>query len=323
MLVIMAAYPKPYNDIASLLALLQSRGMQISDAAKATRCLERIGYYRLSGYWHPMRQSQVDQAGATIVGQTFRPGTDFCQAADLYVFDKRLRILLLDAIERIEVGLKVKIAQILGQRDPLAYLHAAELHGNFSRKSKKGPTEHEKWVQSYRRNEERSKEDFIAPFLQNHSGYEFPIWMAIEFWDFGNLSFFLPGMKMHDRLAVASAFNIPREELLTSWVKAIHSVRNTCAHHSRLWNRPLINNPKPPKHGERPSLDHLANDLHAQTRLYAVVVAIQFIMKSMHPGSDWANRLKHAIGTFPVGPNLDIRAGAGFPANWETLTLWN
>ncbi|WP_081987983.1 Abi family protein [Sphingomonas sp. 37zxx] len=319
----MASFPKPYKDIASLLGLLQSRGLQISDAAKATRCLERIGYYRLSGYWYPMRQSSLDPNGAVIVDQAFRAGADFCHAADLYVFDKRLRILILDAIERIEVGLKVKIAQILGQRDPLAYLNPSELHGNFSRKSKKGATEHEEWIQSYRRNEKRSKEDFINPFLKNHAGFEFPIWMAIEFWDFGNLSFFLPGMKVQDRISLASSFNIPREELLTSWVKSIHSVRNTCAHHSRLWNRPLVNNPKPPKAGDRPDLDHLAADQHAQTRLYAIIAAIQFIMKSMHPGSDWSNRLKGIVQTFPNGPNLDLKAGAGFPVNWETLALWN
>ena len=132
----MAAYPKPYKDIPTLLAVLQQRGMDIPDAAKAARCLERMGYYRLSGYWYPMRKSNMATDGTTVVEQDFRPGTTFSQVADLYVFDKKLRLLMLDAIERIEIGLKVKIAQILGQRDPLAYLNTKELHGNFSRKIK-------------------------------------------------------------------------------------------------------------------------------------------------------------------------------------------
>lgn len=321
----MAAYPKPHKDIPALLAILQQRGMIIPDAAKAARCLERIGYYRLSGYWHPMRQSQRGgpNGNQNIIGENFRTGTTFSQVADLYVFDKRLRLLILDAIERIEVGLKVRIAQILGQRDPLAYLNPAELHGTFTRKSGKGQTNHERWVQNYRRSEERSREDFIQPFLQQHAGHEFPIWMAIEFWDFGNLSHFLPGMRIQDRQALAAAFSVPREELLTSWVRAIHSVRNTCAHHSRLWNRPLVENPRPPRPGDHPMLDHLAPDLHAQTRLYSVAVALQFLMRAMHPTSAWATRLKAHMRTMPTGPNLSLKQGAGFPENWENLTLWN
>lgn len=319
----MAIYPKPYKDIQDLLALLQQRGMQVADPVKAARCLERIGYYRLSGYWHPMRKSHVGADGATVVEQDFRAGTEFSQVADLYVFDKRLRLLFLDAIERVEIGLKVQIAQILGRRDPLGYLNPVELHGNFSRKTGKGATEHEKWVASYRRNESRSREDFVAPFLKNHPGHEFPVWMAIEFWDLGNLSYFLPGMKVQDRAALASSFSIPREELLVSWIRGIHGVRNTCAHHSRLWNRPLVQNPKPPKHGEDAVLDHLAAHTHAHTRIYSVAVALQFLMRTMHPGSEWSARLKSLTATFPAGPNLQFNQGTGFPHNWQNLPLWN
>lgn len=319
----MALYPKPYKDIPGLLALLQHRGMQIPDAAKAARCLERVGYYRLSGYWYPMRKSSIAADGSVVVDEDFRAGATFSHAADLYVFDKRLRIFLLDAIERVEIGLKVKIAEILGRRGPLAYLNASELHGNFSRKKDLGPTLHERWISNYRRNEQRSKEDFVKPFLTNHAGHEFPIWMAIEFWDFGNLSHFLPGMQNRDRQSLAAAFGVPREELLVSWVRAINSVRNTCAHHARLWNRPLADNPKPPKKGESPLLDHLAADVHAQTRIYCVVVALQFLMRAMHPKSEWSDRLKTHMAMIPDGPNISLREGAGFPSNWENFKLWN
>jgi abortive infection bacteriophage resistance protein len=318
----MAVYPKPYQDIPSLLALLQQRGMQIPDAAKAARCLDRIGYYRLSGYWYPMRKSYTSPSGDTVIEQDFRPGSTFSDVAELYVFDKRLRLLLLDAIERVEIGLKVRIAQILGQRDPLAYLNANELHGNFSRKAKKGATDHELWIAVYRRNEKRSKEDFVDPFLKNHPGHEFPIWMAIEFWDFGNLSHFIPGMKIHDRTSLANSFGLSREELLTSWVRSIHSVRNTCAHHSRLWNRVLTEAPKPPRAGDHPSLDHLVGDVQARTRLYYVASALQFLLNQMHPGSEWSDRLQALIATFPASPNLAFHSGSGFPQNWRSLSLW-
>lgn len=319
----MATYPKPFKDIPSLLLLLQQRGLSIPDAARAARCLQRIGYYRLSGYWYPLRNSRADHSGRMIIEEDFRPGATFAQVADLYVFDKKLRLHFLDAIERVEIAIRIKIAEILGRRDPLAYLNASELHGNFSRKAAKGPTHHERWLANYRRSEERSKEDFIAPFLSSHPGFEFPMWMAVEFWDFGNLSHFLPGMKIQDRSSLANEFGLLREDLLLSWVRAIHTVRNTCAHHSRLWNRPLADNPKPPKVGDSPLLDHLANDPHAQTRLYAIAVALQFLIRSDQPTSQWSDRLKQLVSSFPAGPNLSIKQGAGFPENWERLAIWN
>jgi abortive infection bacteriophage resistance protein len=319
----MAVYPKPFKNIPDLLALLQQRGMLIQDVATAARCMDRVGYYRLSGYWYPMRKSHVNHNQKIVVEEDFRQNTTFSQVADLYVFDKKLRLLMLDAIERVEVGLKIKVAEILGQQSPLAHLESSQLHGNFSRKDGVGPTNHEKWIQNYRRCEQRSKEDFIKPFLANHSGHEFPIWMAIELWDFGNLSHFLPGLKFNDAVALANAFGIPRVELMISWVRAIHTVRNTCAHHSRLWNRPLADNPKPPKLGEEVLLDHLATDTHAQTRLYCVAAALQYFLRQMHSQSSWAERLKAHALTMPNGPNLSFSVGAGFPVGWENLPLWN
>lgn len=319
----MAVYPKPFKDIPALLGKLQRRGMIIPDAAKATLCLQRIGYYRLSGYWYPMRQSQTGADGKIEILENFRPGTTFAQAMDLYVFDKKLRLLMLDAIERVEIGTRIKIADILGRRDPLAHLNPDQLHGKFSKKTGKGSTSHERWVASFRRSEERSKEDFVEPFLSKHPGFEFPIWMAVEFWDFGNLSHFFPGLKMADLEALAADLQVPRAKLLQSWIRAIHTVRNTCAHHSRLWNRPLADNPSPPQNGEHPALDHLANDTHAQTRLYAIAVALQFLIRSMQPNSSWGDRLKELASTFPDGPNLSLQVGAGFPNGWENRQIWN
>lgn len=320
----MATYPKPFRDIPNLIALLRSRGMEISDIDAAGKCLQRVGYYRLSGYWYPMRSSHevlVDGIASTVVEESFRDNTTFTHAHELYVFDKKLRLLMLDAIERVEVGLKVQVAQILGQRNPTAYLDATELHGNFSRKDAKGPTKHEKWVTKYRRNEEQSQEDFIKPFLDGHAGNEFPIWMAIEFWDFGTLSHFLPGMKVTDRQTLAKWYGLEREELLLGWIRALNSVRNTCAHHSRLWNRPLKDNPKPPKQGDHHLLDHLVNDTLAQTRLYTAAAALQFLLRTMHPTSSWGSKLQELCDAIPKAPNVSLRQ-SGFPDGWRNQKLW-
>lgn len=111
--------------------------MDISDEAKASECLSRIGYYRLSAYWYSSRTSEIyrDEADKrrTRVLDAFREGTRFSDALDFYVFDKKLRILVLDALERIEVGVRTDIAVLLGERSAWAHREKDNLHGNFTR----------------------------------------------------------------------------------------------------------------------------------------------------------------------------------------------
>jgi abortive infection bacteriophage resistance protein len=145
-------YTKPYRSVTDQIALLESRGMGITDKAAATACLQRIGYYRLSCYWYPFRKSHISTNPLTgkvllhpltgkpqvIVEDDFRTGTTFRQVMDHYVFDKRLRLLFLDAIERVEVALRVDIALLIGTRDPWAHRDPAQLHGNFTKKINPG-----------------------------------------------------------------------------------------------------------------------------------------------------------------------------------------
>jgi abortive infection bacteriophage resistance protein len=99
------------------------------DRNQAANWLRRVGYYRLSGYWYPFRQRGDD--GRVL--ETFRPGTNLDHAFNLYVFDKRLRLLMLDAIERVEVGLRVDIAILIGKGDPWAHRSRLTFNGYFNK----------------------------------------------------------------------------------------------------------------------------------------------------------------------------------------------
>ena len=84
--------------------LLRERGMVISDAAKARTYLTNISYYRLSAYWYIFLE--LPQSA-----HKFKEGTDFHRVVDTYVFDRKLRILLFDEIERIEISIKTRLIQ--------------------------------------------------------------------------------------------------------------------------------------------------------------------------------------------------------------------
>jgi abortive infection bacteriophage resistance protein len=299
--------------------------MVISDSDRASACLHRIGYYRLSGYAYPFRHREI-LAGSN--GQTterlfenFRPGTEFSQIMDLYVFDKRLRLLFLDAIERIEVGLRVEIALLLGQADPFSYRDAVTFNPYFSSLDPQtNETPHQRFLAKLDLAFGRSREEFAEHFKNKYRS-NLPIWMSIELWDFGTLASILHGMRPADLDLLARLYELPKRNFLPSWAQSINFIRNVCAHHGRLWNRPLVQQPSPGRLGEVRHFEHLVNDFHAQRRPYAIAAVLQYLMRFIHPGSTWGNRLREHLSTFPISPHISQRH-MGFPEGWEQLELW-
>ncbi len=101
-------YSKPALTESELLARWQSRGLVLPDEQRALRYIRHIGYYRLSAYVRSFEGSQRD---------VLRPGTTFDQVLSLYVFDRQLRLLVLDAIERVEVALRASVSDHLSLID--------------------------------------------------------------------------------------------------------------------------------------------------------------------------------------------------------------
>lgn len=107
--------------------LLRERGLIVQDEAFARHYLAHVNYYRLTGYWLPL---EADHAN-----HRFRPGVTFETVLNLYIFDRELRLLLMDAIERVEVSLRAQWAYYMAhQHGPHSYLDAShannlKLHG--------------------------------------------------------------------------------------------------------------------------------------------------------------------------------------------------
>lgn len=72
--------------------------------------LKAVNYYRLTGYLHIFRETVIDSHGDRTKADTYRKGTTLDLVWRYYLFDRRLRLLLLDAIERIEITLRTHIA---------------------------------------------------------------------------------------------------------------------------------------------------------------------------------------------------------------------
>ncbi|MCF1450530.1 Abi family protein [Agrobacterium vitis] len=301
--------------------------MSITDIDKAKACLDRIGYYRLSAYWYPFRKSTEgtgpDGNPVTIVLDDFKDGADFTTAIDLYVFDKKLRLLVIDAVERVEIALRTDIALLLGTKSPQAHRLPKFLHGNFARRPKPGSlnTKHHEWLARQDDKFMSSREDFAKHFKERYPGEHPPIWIAVELWDFGLLSNFYGGMDYVDMDKIARNYGIPNGgRVMKSWIHCLNDVRNNCAHHSRLWNKPLVNRPTWPTPGTIAQLVHV--DSYATTRLYAALAILNIMLQTVNPTSTWCKRLIEHLHTLPKSPYWSLQS-MGFPTNWEAQPIWS
>ena len=99
-------FNKPPLSVSDQINLLRQRGLQVSDISKATHYLSTIGYYRLKLYTYPFQ----DRIYSTF---TFVSGTTFDQILDLYYFDESLRILVFQALRKIEIALRIQLVNQL------------------------------------------------------------------------------------------------------------------------------------------------------------------------------------------------------------------
>ena len=229
----------------------------------------------------------------------------------------------MDAVERIEVAMRVDIGHRLGKKHPLAHKTPNLLDGKFTRDIDRltGETAYSEW--SKKMNEtvrKKAKEEFVKHHKNKYGG-EMPIWVITELWEFGLLSKFFAGMQYSDQLYIAKRYGLPEGRLLATWLRSINFVRNVSAHHGRLWNRSITDSPSFPKVQAQHPLHHVARDQRVQTRVYSVLCVLQTMLKIVSPGDEWKNKLISACSTFPQSPIISL-GDAGFPDNWGQKTLW-
>lgn len=325
-------YNKPWMSHGAQLDQLIDRGLLVTNRPRAIDCLKRIGYYRLSGYWFAFRTLSapvcpLDAQGSKprkitenrIALDEFRAGASFQNAVDLYVFDKQLRMLAMDALERIEIALRVDVSYTLGNIDAFAYLKPELFHAEFSVKldDKTGTTKHHAWLQKHASLINRSKEDFVQ-YNRRQYGLPLAIWIACEVWDFGALSTLFGGMRETEQDVIARQYGVSNGRIFASWLRALNYLRNICAHHSRLWNRNVIDQPKLPPVGEVPWVVHFERDRHARARCFLLLKIARHLLSIIHPASTWPTRMKDHLRSFPDLSHVSLNlAGSGAPRDWE------
>lgn len=302
-------YAKPPLSFEEQADQLLSRGMT-GDRALMIARLRVTNYYRLSGYWHPFRQPAQTPGGSALDG--FMPGTTFEEVWCRYAFDRRLRLLVMDAIERIEVAVRTQ----------LTYHHAHD-HGPFAYATdaasmpKMGTVDFNKFVDRAQEEIDRSKDTFAEHFRDKYGDCHgfLPAWMLAEVMTFGTMLTFFRGSSKKVKQNTANEFGMP-ETILDSWLLTLNAVRNICAHHGRLWNRELGVKPFIPRINVYP-------DWHTpvkvqNNRMFGVLTICKWSLDRIAPQSGWSERVCALLDASPAIPKISM----GFPANWQECPIW-
>ena len=316
----MEIFNKPPLTYEKQVELLISRGLIVTDRKRAERHLANISYYRLSAYMLPYKKKENG-----IIIDAFKEGTTWDDIYDLYVFDRKLRLLVFDAIERLEVAIRTQIIYQLShkygshwQDNAHIFMPSREVTLRDGRKIT---------IDVYREIQSHIKEQLHSNraevFIQHyHNKYDTPenppSWMSVEIMYFNHLSKICTGLKNRtDIVGIASYFALP-PKTFCSWLHTMNYVRNICAHHSRLWNRDL--NIVPEKLSFSKHLVWISNpDTAKRSKNYYFFCMINYMLQVANPTSQFKTKLKELLEEYKNVISLD---SMGFPQGWEEEKMW-
>jgi abortive infection bacteriophage resistance protein len=297
-------FRKPATSIPEQITLLQQRGLVINDPAMSEHYLTHVGYYRLAGYWQILQNDHVKH--------TFIPGTTFDNVIYLYNFDRELRLLLSDGIERIEVSLRSLIVNTMcpvhgpgWYSDP----DCAEREDRYNEN-----------IAAINTELDRSSEDFVAHHDRKYGKDEHPpAWKTMQVLSFGTLSKVYSNIRntLPEKKAIARKLGLPTYTWLESWMVVISVLRNYCAHHSRVCYRRFNFPPKELILSKLPWIKNYPTGI-LKEHLYFQLCVVKYVLDRCSPGNHFSDKLKQLIAKYP---SISLNQ-MGFMPDWEREDLW-
>ena len=293
-------FNKPFLSFEQQALLLSQRGLILEN--DTVHYLQHLNYYRLSGYWIPFQEDNKTHR--------FKPDVRFSNVLNLYFFDRELRLLLLDAIERIEISIRTQWAHYFAE---LSGSHA-HLEQSLSRNGEW----HVKNIAQLQKELARSDELFIKHYQTTYTVPDKPpIWVVCEVMSFGLLSKWLKSMKPSEPCTkIARAYQLDYD-VLVSFIEYLAYLRNLCAHHNRVWNRKTTKTIKIPRSKPSELISSFNKEPLSLRKLHNPLVMVIHLLKVICPDNHFKNRLITLMEKHEIPLNA-----MGFPDDWQRRSVW-
>jgi abortive infection bacteriophage resistance protein len=309
-------YNKAPLSFQDQLNLLKSRGLEVGDEPKALSYLQEISYYRLSSYFLPYQK----------VKDKFDNGTTFEKIIETYSFDRELRLLVFDCIERVEVAIRTQMIYQMAIFYNDSHWHDNKAHFITPYYNKIGnlidPYSDFQTIISKAKTA-RTPETFIKHYMNEYGvPANPPSWMCFELLTIGELSHLYRGLSNNaDKKRIADFFDL-HHTVFTSWLHTLTYVRNICAHHSRLWNRELAIEPDKL---QKPKGIWIAKQFENNKRLFYFLSALRYMLLRANPENGLRHKLIDLFSRYPSVPIQYIGIssdGNGNMLDWQNDPFW-
>ena len=283
------------------LELLKSRGLIVNNEQRAIKYLENIGYFRLTGYMFHLQSKDGNH--------TFLKSISFEDIIQIYQFDKKLKLLMIDYIERIEVAMRAQLSNNYSTEYGFFWYANKDLF-----QDKEQFNQLNKFIKtSFARPQELFLKSFKKKYIEESIP---PSNMAMEILTLGKLSRLFSSLKNNEqKQAISKHFGLP-SNIVASWLAYLTIIRNVSAHHSRLWNRTLlVAKPLIPKKRYK-FKGQLPNNFNSS--MYGVISIIDRILQAINKNNSFTDKVTDLIDSYPM---IDTQK-MGFPKNWKTDATW-
>lgn len=297
------------TTVTDQIALLHSRGM-CGDDDLMRRWLRTVGYYRLSAYWLPL---ELPPNASQTRSKQFPPNTAFSDIIDIYVFDRKLRLLVMEAVDRFEIAVRARWTNLLSlAHGSHAHTDARNFHDGF---------EHARMFAKIAKTAEESSEVFVEHYRRKYTDPFIPsLWHVTELMTLGELSHWVKATsdhRMKDELA--RDLGLPNKEVLEGTLQLLSYVRNICAHHGRLWNRKTVK--------RAPNIRQMRNDMdidrsgkqhQPRNSIYNVLVILARTLRHQSPDTTFPQRVRLLVESRTTAQQNAM----GFPSDWRSRPIW-
>ncbi len=295
-------YSKKPLSFSDQVAKLQSRGLIIQNVSFAESTLSHISYYRLRAYTYPFQDN--NDPNHPFIGEV-----KFEEIVNLYNFDSLLRMLIFQAIEKIEIAVRTQVVYNWSltkgshwQSDPSLF------RNNSLFKDHTDILEEEI---------NRSNEVFIEHYYDKYTTPDTPpSWMSLEICSLGLTSKLFSNLKKGpEKAAVTRYFGLNNIALLENWLYCFSHIRNICAHHGRLWNRRISAHIDLPTH---PRNLFISDHNVLPYKIYPAICCIGYVLDIIDPENKFKKELISLMNECPLRQDREL----GFTLDWRNDPFW-
>ena len=303
---------KVFKNLDEQIAIMEHKGMTVSNREFAEEVLLRENYFFLNGYRHLFLRSETDKK--------FIPGTTFEELYSLFLFDRSFRNIIFKNLLVIENNIKSIISYQLSKK--YGYKESEYLKPkNFISNPKRAKQVQDLIKKMKRQVRVNAPQHSATSHYVNNYGY-IPLWILVKVLSFGIVGELYAILKKEDQQQIADIYHLDIDTLIT-YLPILSNYRNLCAHEDIVFENRTQRVIDDTLYHTLLGIEKMDGEyIYGKNDIFALIIMMKQMLKENEFKSmmleiehDIEN-LKYNLKVISIEKILDRM---GFPDNWDQL----